>query len=362
MVPVDKMHEALKRGQSPANLVNWHHFKEVLRASFTRLGKLRQAGGELGARQINGVFAAHQRHVRFKKAAKASKAVAHYRAATDANKRCGVCWMFQTPDQCISVEGHIDVNAVCDYFETIFAKATGNQFNFDSFAPSVQQNIRRAQDVFIAQLESDARDSIQTIISDGVRNGTPLDDVASNIRDLIGLTDTQAQAVLNYQRMLMELDPGALARQLRNTDYDAVLQDAIDNDTSLSDAAIQSMVDDYTDNYLDYRAATIAQTESTRAANAGLHDAYSQAVERGALPEDAITRQWQLADNPCPICESIADNNEDGVGLNEDFDSDEGPISDPPVHPNCECSVDYVTDLTQVPDEGDSEFEEQTQF
>jgi len=307
MVPVDKVSAALKRGQSPASLINFHHFREILRAPFTRLGKLRQAGGELGARQINGVFAAHQRHVRFKKAA--------------------------------------------------------TQFNFDSFAPSVQQSIRQAQDVFIAKLESDARDTVQTIIADGVRNGTPLDDVASNIKDMIGLTDTQAQAVLNYQRMLMELDPGALARQLRNTDYDAVLQDAIDNDTTLSDAAIQSMVDDYTDNYLDYRAATIAQTESTRAANAGLHDAYSQAVERGALPEDAITRQWQLADNPCPICESIADNNEDGVGVNEDFDSDEGPISDPPVHTNCECSVDYVTDLTQLPDDdSESEFESQTQF
>jgi hypothetical protein len=30
-------------------------------------------------------------------------------------------------------------------------------------------------------------------------------------------------------------------------------------------------------------------------------------------------------------------------------------MDDPPVHPNCECSVDYVTDLTKVPDDSDGE-------
>jgi hypothetical protein len=318
MVPVDRVADALRRGRDPRALINWHHYREILKAPFGRLAKLRTAAAEFGARQINGKFQRAGRKVRHRP-------------------------------------------------QGIFRKAgPGDRFTFDSLSEEVQTELRDAQDELIQQLESDARDAIETIIADGTMEGTALDDVAAQIRDMIGLTDTQSQAVLNYQRMLEDLDPGALQRQLRNDEYDAVLQDAIDSGTNLSAAAINNMVSDYIDNYLDYRAATIAQTESTRAANAGLHDAYSQAIDRGALSDDAVTRNWQLGDSPCPICESIPDNNPEGVGVGEAFDSDDGPIDDPPVHPHCECSVEYVTDLTKVPedeeDTGASNSEAQTQF
>ena len=82
-----------------------------------------------------------------------------------------------------------------------------------------------------------------------------------------------------------------------------------------------------------------------------MHDAYSQAVDRGAFPAEAVTRNWQLGDAPCPVCESIPDNNPDGVGVDESFESDDGPVDDPPVHPHCECSVEYVTDLALISDD-----------
>jgi hypothetical protein len=607
MVPVASVAAAIRQGRNPSGLINWHHYREVLRGVFDRLGRLRASGGALGARKINGVFAAKRRKVRFRKTNRQSLIdginVAHFRMAQKATKyeagyqdkpaangdHCSGCWMFQSIWQCCAVEGVINPNGWCEFFETVFkkdynpdeprdergrwttgmlqsatpedfasarsggdrsaflspktseelkgdrlylsgdgksgyaldhsgdlqnlfnnggprgagrialidaikqgattldafdpylpelyakygfvptgrmkfadeyapagwnyeahgrpdvvfmayrggdrstieqrvgsfkpydkggsyftdynaakaasrgavldkrvgsepapldgahvadrgggsfhkelaglprssaevgtrlrlTKATGDQFNFDSFSPQVQAEVREAQDVLIQQLETDARDTIDAIIRDGTLNGTDPEDIASSISDMIGLTDTQAQAVLNYQRMLQDLDPEALSRQLRNSDYDAAFQDAVDAQADLSEAAVESMVSDYIENYIDYRAATIAQTEATRAANIGLHDAYAQAVDRGALPEEAIKRVWQLGDNPCPICESIADNNPDGVGLDESFDSDDGPVDDPPVHPNCECSVDYVTDLTQVPDDsGDEE-------
>ena len=150
--------------------------------------------------------------------------------------------------------------------------------------------------------------------------------------------------------MLETLDPTALQRQLRNTTMDTAVQDAIDSGQLLSGDVIDFMVADYNSNYLDYRASTIAQTESVRAVNQGLHDAYSQAIDRGALPDSAVRREWELGDSPCPICESIPDNNPDGVGVDEEFDSDDGPVDDPPVHPNCMCSVSYVTDISQVPE------------
>jgi hypothetical protein len=279
--------------------IQWGHFREVLKGTFQRLWQARRLGAELGVRKINGLFAQARRPVRFRKTA-------------------------------------------------------ADRFNFDSLDPSTQADVSAAQDALISDLEDTARDVIDTIIANGVRDGLGPEDIADNIRDWIGLTSQQAQAVANYQRMLYDLDPDALVRQLRNVEYDAALQDAIDSGQDLSDTAIERMTQDYADNYLDYRASMIAQTEANSAANDGLVDAYNQAVDRGAIPEEAITRVWQLADHPCPICESIPDSNPDGVGLNESFDSIDGPIDNPTVHPGCMCSVDIITDLSMVPEEGEA--------
>lgn len=277
--------------------IQWGHFREVLKGTFARLLKARQEASELGVRKINGAFAQAGRRVRFR-------------------------------------------------------KAVHDRFNFDPLDDATQADVSAAQDALISDLEQTARDAIDAIIANGVSEGLSADDIADDIRNWIGLTDQQAQAVANYRNMLEDLDPGALIRRLRNDDYDAALQDAIDSGMDLSDVAIERMTQDYADNYLDYRAGMIAQTEANSAANDGLVDAYNQAVNRGAIPEDAITRVWQLADHPCPVCESIPDMNPDGVGLNEDFDSIDGPIDNPTVHPGCMCSVDIITDLSMVPEEG----------
>jgi hypothetical protein len=270
--------------------IAWGHFREILKAPFNRIAFVHEAGAALGVQKINGAFNAKQRQVRFRKGL-----------------------------------GSVEV---------VFGKDIGTQFNFDRFSQATQDALRQAQDDLIAQLEQSARDTIDQIVMSGALTGLGAEEIVSDIRDLIGLTDTQAQAVLNYRNMLENLDSGALQRQLRNDAMDQMVQDAIASGDQIAADQIDQMVQDYTDNYLDYRAATIAQTESARAANEGLHDAYSQAIDRGALPDDAVKREWELGDMPCPVCESIPDSNPDGVGVDEPFDSSDGPQDDPPVHPN----------------------------
>ncbi len=117
---------------------------------------------------------------------------------------------------------------------------------------------------------------------------------------------------------------------------------------------IDAAVTNYIENYLDYRAATIAQTESVRASNAGLQDAYRQAIARGALPSDAVTQHWKVAldERTCPVCRSIPDLNPDGIRIEQPFISIGGPFTVPPdPHPNCRCSLEIVTDLAKVPDD-----------
>lgn len=327
IVDVPKATHALRSGAygQVQDAVAWGHFGEVLKAPFERIARLRESGAALGVRKINGSFSARRQAVRFKKLG-----IAPAPASPDAGPLADL----------------LDLDA--------FRKAIGTRFNFDRFDTATLDRIRAEQDRLIGQLTADARDSVDSIVMAGVRSGLSPEDIVGDIRELIGLTDTQARAVLNYRSMLESLDPDALRRQLRNRELDPAVQAALADGTPLDAALIDRATTDYEDNYLDYRAATIAQTESVRATNAGLHDAYQQAVERGALPDEAVRRHWQvdLDERTCPVCLSIPDLNPDGVGVDEQFESDDGPQDDPPVHPNCRCSIEYITDLDKVPDEG----------
>jgi hypothetical protein len=202
----------------------------------------------------------------------------------------------------------------------------GGVYAFDRFTPAVQEALRVLQDAFISDLSSEAADAVEQAIIDGATEGLTVDEIAASIRDVIGLNRRQAQAIDNYRANLES------------------------NRSDLDPSAIDAMVEDYVDRSLDYRAAMIAQTESIRAANLGLHDGYLQAVDRGVFPQEAVRRHWQIAldEKTCPICLAIPDQNEDGVAVDEAFETDEGPIMNPPVHPNCRCSVTYITNLDLV--------------
>lgn len=228
------------RSREIKDAVDWHHYRQVLRAVFDRWAKIYEAGAHFGTRQINGTFHQRQRRVRFRK--------------------------------------------------VVVLKDIGDRFNFDRFDYDTQQKLRDAQDEMIAQLEADSRDVIETVIRNGQLQGLSPADIVDDIRNVIGLTDNQAQAVLNYESMLRNLDSGVLTRTLRDEGYDTVVTTAIDSGISMSEEQISDMVDAYESNMYDYRADMIARTESVRAANWGLHDAYRQAIDRGALTDDAVRR------------------------------------------------------------------------
>lgn len=305
MVPVASLAGAIRRGDKlgAAAAVPVEHFREVLKSVFNVIAALRHDAADLGARKITADFRRAGRRVRFR-------------------------------------------------------KAVGDGFDFDRFDQATLQALRDAQDQLIVDMTEQTRDTVAYLIDRGVQAGDSADEIAAAIRDTISLTQRQAQAVANYRALLENLDQGALERQLRNAEYDSAVQDAIDSGEFLSDGAIDRMVEEYADNYLDYRAQTIAQTESIRASNQGLKDSYRQAADRGVFPAEAVTRFWRLGDHPCPICQQILENNRDGVGLDEDFQSDDGPVDDPPIHVSCACDVEFRTNLDMLPDEVGAETED----
>jgi hypothetical protein len=304
LVPVDKVAHALQHGNSShvISAIAFDHYAEVLKEPIGLLGDVYEAAGRHGAVKLAGAMLRGGKRLRYR------------------------------PSQ--------------------FRKDVGDGFDFDRFDAGTQKRLRDLVDSLITDLGDSARDTINSVVIDGVRAGDSFDEIAANIRDTISLTPNQAQAVASYRRALEDLDSNALGRALRDTSFDSAIQDAIDSGEFLDDSLIQEAVDAYLENYLDHRASTIARTESLRAGNAGLRDSYTQAAERGVIPEAAVKRIWLIDrdERTCPICLSIIDMNPDGVGLSDDFESEDGPIDDPPVHPNCRCTVQYETDLDMVPD------------
>lgn len=302
------------------NAVDWAHFREIMRRPFGRLIEVHNRAAELGVRQINGRFGQRREPVRFGKVADA----------------VGIGQGFsreETPK-----EGEATL------------KGVATAFNYDRLNPITLERLRLYQDALIQQLETDARDTIEAAIQNVISNGLTADDAVDYIRRVIGLTDTQAVAVANYRRGLEAMDSAVLTRRLMSGEAMQAFTDARARGESLSASMVDALTADYAERYLDYRARTIARTETNRAANLGLHDVYRQAVERRAIPAEAITRNWKIAldERTCPICRSIPENDPDGVGIDELFESDDGPVDDPPVHPNCRCSVEYVTNLDLV--------------
>lgn len=294
---------AAGRWREVAGLVNWSHAEHAMVRPLAMVADVYDAGGRLGARKLNGSFARAGRKVRVRKDA-------------------------------------------------------ADRFNFDLFNPQTSARIRQMQDELISSLGDDARNVIQQTVLAGLRAGRSPDQIAGDIKAVIGLTNSQAQAVMRFRGELEQMDNGALDRALMSSADKSVFQDALDNGQQLSQATIDQLTSNYADAYLSYRATTIATSEATNAMSLGLVDSYQQAVDSGVMPSEAVSKHWQIAldEKTCDHCLSVVDQNPDGVGLDEQFDTDEGPVDAPGLHPNCRCSLEMVTDLSLLPEDDDASY------
>lgn len=200
----------------------------------------------------------------------------------------------------------------------------------------------------IRALSQDALASVRAVIQTGVFEGRGPRQIAIDVRQFIGLTESQTKAVLNYRRMLETLDSGALQRGLRDARFDPTIRAAIDSGERLDPEYIDKLVERYRQRYLRYRSETIARTEAIRSLNAGNLQLWKQAVADGKMTADQVVRKWSYThDARTRIAHRlIPDMNKGGVGLEEPFKTPDGPLmfpGDPKGPPqaviNCRCTV-----------------------
>lgn len=172
--------------------------------------------------------------------------------------------------------------------------------------------IRQYRFDLIREISDQSREGVQRVVQRAFEEGMHPYKAARYIRDIVGLTESQALSVDNYRR-----------RQIAQ---------GVPEGTALERAKR------YADRVHRRRAETIARTETIRAASAGQSLLWQEAVEEGLIQPSRTWRVWIVTpdDRLCPICEQM-----DGqrVRMNESFQSAIGPIYTTPLHPNCRCSV-----------------------
>ena len=189
----------------------------------------------------------------------------------------------------------------------------GINTNFNLKSPEAINWARTNSSSLITNISSETRKGVQSVIGSAFDLGIPPKDAAKVIRNMVGLTEKQSIAASRYRDKISNQD--------RPTDQ------------------VERMAARYESKLLRYRGETIARTEIITSAHQGQKEAWQQAVDEGLLDPSETNREWITTDDDrlCPICEPM---NGQIVGLDEAFlDGDGEDVEEPPVHPNCRCTV-----------------------
>lgn len=233
-----------------------------------------------------------------------------------------------------TVTGH----AATDILEDL----TGVTSQFNARHPNVVLFARTQTAELVAQVSDDVKEAIRIAVASGSDLGLNLDQQARAIRGVIGLRPGHVSAPENLARDLREgLEASATSRRL-----DAVSKQRIRSrirSGTVTPAFVEEMKDRYRFSLLNYRAQSIARTETHRAANAGQHEAWGQAARDGVIPQTAkrvaiVTPDERLRDTHA----AVPAMNPGGVGLEEPFQTPFGPLMFPPWEPECRCGVGMV--------------------
>jgi SPP1 gp7 family putative phage head morphogenesis protein len=179
----------------------------------------------------------------------------------------------------------------------------------------------------VTGITTESRLAVQAIIHRALVDQITTRVAATMIRDAVGLTVSQAEAVANLRERI-KISPG----QRIMAGKVAIRVPA----NGLTDEQMSRALTRYAQQLSKQRAVTIARTETMRAANEGQRQMWTQARSQNLLPASAVRVLIATADErTCPVCGPL-----DGqqAELTSAFEAGE-----PPFHPNCRCTTGLAT-------------------
>lgn len=167
--------------------------------------------------------------------------------------------------------------------------------DFDMVNELAVEAMRANRVRLVREFTEQQRDLFTQILADAQIAGRNPRETARLLKQSLGLTRRQAEAVENYRRALEMGSRDALQRALRDRRYDRTVEAAIEGTKTLTPEQIDRMVDRYRERYVAYRATMIARTEALRAVHQGAEAMYQQAFEAGVLAPTDLVRTWLTA-------------------------------------------------------------------
>lgn len=194
------------------------------------------------------------------------------------------------------------------------------RYSFDLTNPRAIQAAQQQAGDLIREVTVETRLAVRDIVVRGQRDGLEIREQVKLIRQHVGLTQRQANAVYNYRQGLVE--------------------------SGRSPEQVDRMTGRRYQRAIRQRSTTIARTETIRASNSGQQELWRQAREAGIIPAGA-RRVWVASPDACEFCRPM---NGQVVGLEEAFQSGQargaaGQVRQlpstltPPIHPRCRCSI-----------------------
>jgi hypothetical protein len=156
---------------------------------------------------------------------------------------------------------------------------------FDILNPRHIDAIRSLETRVIQTFQQEQRDVIRAHIENGLRDGKGPRAVAKGIRDIVGLSKNQHQAVLNFRKALEEGDVSkALGYKLR--DKRLTVSEA------MTPAQINKAVDAYRKKFIAWHSDTVARTATLDALKKGQQLATQDAIDKGLLDPERLWKSW----------------------------------------------------------------------
>ncbi|HEY0838993.1 MAG TPA: hypothetical protein VGD74_02285, partial [Vulgatibacter sp.] len=183
--------------------------------------------------------------------------------------------------------------------------------SFRLLNPRAMEHARDYVPTLVREVTRTTQEAIRARIEGGFEGGRTVQQIARDVRGVVGLTQHQMRPVVALQAAGKDKAAEKLQARL-----------------------------------IRQRAQTIANTETIRAFNEGMQTAWTVAAGEGLIDTDAARRFWSVAapksagGRACEICTEIALLNKLGVGLEQPFELPDGTsILTPPAHPRCRCGV-----------------------
>jgi hypothetical protein len=164
----------------------------------------------------------------------------------------------------------------------------------------------------VTEIGRDQMIAISDLVAEALKVGRTVDQVARDIRSVVGLHSRQVKTLMKYRETLV--------------------------DRGLSPERIENLMSRRAKGMLASRAKIIARTEIVDAANVGQRALWDEAVSRGILDKKKTFKVWltttdDLAEEHCLELHLTE------VLLDEQFSTGLGNVDGPKLHPNCRCGL-----------------------